>query len=163
MIYAESVDRLVDNAGETGPTVLSAWPRVYEKAFNNVVANGMAQKGLSGTLFSHGHARVRDVYAKAKDKGHAYSSFAFGLARKLVFPKIKEKAVQALSAGASTPSSPAALRWRRRSPTSFDLLGFDLLEVPGSPRPSRADQRQPARQNKLGPPRWEGPFPWRPR
>ena len=51
MIYADSVDRLVDNAGETGPTVLSAVPRVYEKAFNNVVSNGMAQKGLAGSLF----------------------------------------------------------------------------------------------------------------
>ncbi|HKB76295.1 MAG TPA: AMP-binding protein, partial [Myxococcales bacterium] len=39
MVFAESVDRLVDNAGETAPTVLSAVPRVYEKAFNNVVAN----------------------------------------------------------------------------------------------------------------------------
>src|SRR5207244_11674252 len=63
MIYAESVDRLVDNAGETGPTVLSAVPRVYEKAFNNVVANGMAQKGLSGTLFRMA-MREFEMYAK---------------------------------------------------------------------------------------------------
>src|SRR5437899_6947878 len=72
MIYAESVDRLVDNAGETGPTVLSAVPRVYEKAFNNVVANGMAQKGLSGTLFRMA-MREFEMYAKAKEKGEAYS------------------------------------------------------------------------------------------
>jgi long-chain acyl-CoA synthetase len=42
MIFAESVDKLVDNAGETSPTILSAVPRVYEKAFNSVVAGGMA-------------------------------------------------------------------------------------------------------------------------
>src|SRR6266478_6714493 len=76
MIYAESVDRLVDNAGETRPTVLSAVPRVYEKAFNNVVANGMAQKGLAGTLFRMA-MREFELYAKAKAKGETYSSFAF--------------------------------------------------------------------------------------
>src|SRR6267142_2065633 len=43
MIYAESWDRLVDNAGETGPTVLSGVPRVYEKAFSNAVANGLTE------------------------------------------------------------------------------------------------------------------------
>src|SRR5437763_10153 len=51
MIYAESVDKLVDNASETSPTILSAVPRVYEKAFNSVVAGGMATPGLQVALF----------------------------------------------------------------------------------------------------------------
>src|SRR5438874_8504270 len=90
MIYAESVDRLVDNAGETAPTVLSAVPRVYEKAFNSVVAGGMAGPGLQGTLFRMA-MREFELYAKAKAKGEPYNSLAFTLAKKLVFPKVKDK------------------------------------------------------------------------
>src|SRR2546430_15311721 len=50
MIFAESVDKLVDNAGETSPPILSAVPRVYEKAFTSVVAGGMANPALPGGL-----------------------------------------------------------------------------------------------------------------
>src|SRR5438128_2516328 len=126
MIYAESVDRLVDNAGETGPTVLSAVPRVYEKAFNNVVANGMAQKGLSGTLFRMA-MREFEMYAKAKEKGEAYSSFPFSLARKLVFPKIKDKLSKRFGGRIHTFVSGGA-PLARKIAYFFDLLGFDLLE-----------------------------------
>src|SRR6185295_17528849 len=90
MIFAESVDKLVDNAGETGPTILSAVPRVYEKAFNSVVAGGMANPGLSGALFRMA-MREFELYAKAKARGEPYSSLAFSLAKKLVFPKVKDK------------------------------------------------------------------------
>src|SRR5438105_7611362 len=90
MIFAESVDRLVDNASETGPTVLSAVPRVYEKAFNNVIAGGMAQSGLAGRLFLMAMSEFH-AYARATDEGRAYSSIPFTIARKLVFPKIREK------------------------------------------------------------------------
>src|SRR3984893_9565981 len=51
MIYAESVDKLVDNPGDPGSTIRSSVPRVSEKAFNTVVAGGMANPGLQGALF----------------------------------------------------------------------------------------------------------------
>src|SRR4029077_3619251 len=72
MIYAESWDRLVDNAGETGPTVISGVPRVFEKAFSGVVSSGMAQEALSATLF-HTAMREFERYAEAKEKAQAYS------------------------------------------------------------------------------------------
>jgi len=50
MIYAESVDRLVDNAGETGPTVLSAVPGGDERD---------GQSRTAGRALPHGDARVR--------------------------------------------------------------------------------------------------------
>src|SRR5438105_1194879 len=90
MIFAESVDKLVDNASETSPTILSAVPRVYEKAFNSVIAGGMANPGLSGALFRMA-MREFELYAKAKQEGRQYSSLAFSLARRLVFPKVKDK------------------------------------------------------------------------
>ncbi len=148
MIYAESVDRLVDNAGETGPTVLSAVPRVYEKAFNNVVANGMAQKGLSGTLFRMA-MREFEMYAKAKEKAQPYSSFAFGLARKLVFPKIKEKLSKRFGGRIQTFVSGGA-PLARKIAYFFDLLGFNLLEGYGLTETIAVTSVNLPGQNKLG-------------
>jgi long-chain acyl-CoA synthetase len=148
MIYAESVDRLVDNAGETGPTVLSAVPRVYEKAFNNVVANGMAQKGLAGTLFRMA-MREFEMYAKAKEKGESYSSFAFALARRLVFPKIKDKLSKRFGGRIHTFVSGGA-PLARKIAYFFDLLGFDLLEGYGLTETIAVTSVNLPGQNKLG-------------
>jgi long-chain acyl-CoA synthetase len=148
MIYAESVDRLVDNAGETGPTVLSAVPRVYEKAFNNVVANGMAQKGLAGTLFRVA-MREFEMYAKAKEKGEPYSSLAFALARRLVFPKIKDKLSKRFGGRIHTFVSGGA-PLARKIAYFFDLLGFDLLEGYGLTETIAVTSVNLPGQNKLG-------------
>ena len=126
MIFAESVDKLVDNAGETGPTVLSAVPRVYEKAYNSVLAGGMAGTGLQGALFRMA-MREFELYVKARGEGKTYGSLAFTVAKKLVFPKIKAKLskrfggriVEFVSGGA-----PLA----RKIAFFFDLLGFHMLE-----------------------------------
>jgi len=148
MIYAESVDRLVDNAGETGPTVLSAVPRVYEKAFNNVVANGMSQKGLSGTLFRMA-MREFEMYARAKEKGEPYSSFAFSLARKLVFPKVKDKLSKRFGGRIHTFVSGGA-PLARKIAYFFDLLGFGLLEGYGLTETIAVTSVNLPGQNKLG-------------
>jgi len=148
MVFAESVDRLVDNAGETAPTVLSAVPRVYEKAFNNVVANGMAQKGLSGTLFRLA-MREFEMYAKAKDKGAGYSSFPFSLARKLVFPKIKDKLSKRFGGRIHTFVSGGA-PLARKIAYFFDLLGFNLLEGYGLTETIALTSVNLPGQNKLG-------------
>ena len=126
MIYAESWDRLVDNAGETGPTVISGVPRVFEKAFSSVVGSGMAQEGPSLTLFRTAMQEF-ERYAEAKEKGEAYSSFEFEFARNLVFPKIREKLskqfggrIRAFVSGGA-PLAPKIACF-------FELLGFNLLE-----------------------------------
>src|SRR5438874_2395463 len=126
MIFAESVDRLVDNASETGPTVLSAVPRVFEKAFNNVITGGMAQGGLAGRLFRMAMAEF-DKYAKAKDEGRAYSSFPFTIAKKLVFPKIYQKLHKRFG-GRIHPFVSGGAPLARKIAYFFDLLGFNILE-----------------------------------
>ena len=126
MIYAESADRLVDNAGETAPTLLSAVPRIYEKTFNNVVAKGMAHEGLSEPLFRTAMQEL-EIYANAKEKGRPYSSVAFEQARKLVFPKMKESLSKQFGGRIrSFVSGGAPLA--RKIAYFFDLLGLNLLE-----------------------------------
>jgi long-chain acyl-CoA synthetase len=126
MIYAESWDRLVDNAGETGPTVISGVPRVFEKAFSSVVGSGMAQEGASVMPFRLAMQEF-ERYAEAKEQGRAYSSFEFERARNLVFPTITEKLskqfggrIRAFVSGGAPLAHKIAC--------FFDLLGFKLLE-----------------------------------
>jgi long-chain acyl-CoA synthetase len=148
MIYAESVDRLVDNAGETGPTILSAVPRVYEKAFNTVVAGGMASPGLQGALFRMA-MREFELYSKAKNKGQTYGSFAFTLARKLVFPKVKEKLSKRFG-GRITKFVSGGAPLAKKIAYFFDLLGFNMLEGYGLTETIAVTSVNLPGQNKLG-------------
>ena len=125
-IFAESVDRLVDNAGETSPTILSAVPRVFEKAYNNVVAGGMANTGLQGKLFRLA-LREFEAYANARDKGEKYSSLGFTVAKKLVFPKIKAKLSSRFGGRISKFVSGGA-PLARKIAYFFELLGFEVME-----------------------------------
>ncbi|GAC1347602.1 MAG: AMP-dependent synthetase/ligase [Myxococcales bacterium] len=126
MIFAESVEKLVPNAMETPPTLLCAVPRVYEKIYNGVVTKGMNGPGLKGSLFRMA-MREFDAWVRAQDKKERYSSLRFSLAKKLVFPKVREqlaglvggKLQRFISGGA--PLAPK-IGW------FFDLLGFDMLE-----------------------------------
>ena len=148
MIFAESVDKLVDNAGETAPTVLSGVPRVYEKAFNSVVAGGMANPGLSGTLFKMA-MREFDLYCKAKEKGEQYSSFAFSLAKRLVFPKVADKLSKRFGGRIKQFVSGGA-PLARKIAYFFDLLGFDMLEGYGLTETIACTSINLPGQNKLG-------------
>ena len=139
MIYAESVDKLVDNASETSPTILSAVPRVYEKAFNSVVAGGMANPGL----------REFEQYAKAKAKGEPYNSLAFTLAKKLVFPKVKDKLSKRFG-GRITKFVSGGAPLAKKIAYFFDLLGFHILEGYGLTETIAVTSVNLPGQNKLG-------------
>ena len=148
MIFAESVDKLVDSAGETGPTILSAVPRVYEKAFNTVVTSGMANPGLQGALFRMA-MREFELYAKAKEKGESYSSLAFAIARKLVFSKVRERLSKRFGGRiAAFVSGGAPLA--RKIAYFFDLLGFHVLEGYGLTETIALTSVNLPGQNKLG-------------
>jgi long-chain acyl-CoA synthetase len=148
MIFAESVDKLVDNAGETAPTILSAVPRVYEKAFNSVVAGGMANPGLSGVLFKMA-MREFELYAKARDQGQQHASIPFTLAKRLVFPKVKAKLL-ARFGGRIDKFVSGGAPLARKIAYFFDLLGFNILEGYGLTETIAVTSVNLPGQNKLG-------------
>ena len=148
MIFAESVDKLVDNAGETSPTILSAVPRVYEKAFNSVVAGGLANPGLQGALFRMS-LREFELYSKAKSEGRTYSSLAFTVAKKLVFPKVKDKLSRRFGGRISKFVSGGA-PLARKIGYFFDLLGFHMLEGYGLTETIAVTSVNLPTQKKLG-------------
>lgn len=88
--FAESIDRLLDNAREVKPTVLPAVPRVFEKAFNKVVAQGRAAEGVQGRAFDWAMG-LFDEYATARAEGRKFRSLQWPMARKVVFEKIAQK------------------------------------------------------------------------
>ncbi|MSO71653.1 MAG: long-chain fatty acid--CoA ligase [Alphaproteobacteria bacterium] len=49
--YAESVDKLTDNMGETHPTIMTAVPRLYEVMHQRITAGITRQGGLTEKLF----------------------------------------------------------------------------------------------------------------
>jgi long-chain acyl-CoA synthetase len=125
-IYAESVDKLVDNAGETHPTIMSAVPRIFEKAYNSVIAGGMAGKGLAGALFRMA-MREFELYSKSHANGQKYSSLLFSLAKKLVFPKVRDKLRKRFGGRIDRFVSGGA-PLARKIALFFQLLGFEVLE-----------------------------------
>ncbi|HZA49565.1 MAG TPA: long-chain fatty acid--CoA ligase, partial [Myxococcaceae bacterium] len=136
MVFAESVDKLVANLGETHPTILPAVPRVFEKVYNNVVQNGSAAPGVKGKLFRWAF-RLFDEYVDAKNRGKEYSSLGFALARRLVFAKVHAALSERLGGRMRLLVSGGA-PLSRKIAYFFDLLGFKVLEGYGLTETSAA-------------------------
>jgi long-chain acyl-CoA synthetase len=126
MVFAESADKLLGNLMETHPTILPAVPRVFEKVYNNVVANGTAAPGVKGKLFRWAF-KLFDEYVEAKQQGQEYSSLGFSLAQALVFKKVRKTLDEKLGGNirvfvsGGAPLSPKIAYF-------FDLLGYKVLE-----------------------------------
>ncbi len=126
LIVAESVDKLLANLVETRPTVLPSVPRVFEKVYNNVVANGSSAPGLKGRLFRWAFS-LFDEYVEARRQGREYNTLGFALAKKLVFAKVRAAISEKLGGNmrlfisGGAPLSPKIGYF-------FDLLGLKVLE-----------------------------------
>ncbi len=124
--FVESLEKIVDNAGEVRPTVMPSVPRIFEKAYNTVVSRGLATPGLKGKLFKIA-MEAFDGYAAARDQGKDYSSLGLLVGRKLVFPKLAAALAERfggrvrLFVSGGAPLAPKIAHF-------FDQLGFTILE-----------------------------------
>ncbi len=146
--FPESLETLVDDAGQVRPSTMPSVPRIFEKAYNAVVARGLETPGLKGKLFKlamHGF----DDWASGKIAGEERSSFAFALGKKLVFPKLAKALSERfggrmrvfISGGA--PLSPK-INW------FFHLVGFTILEGWGLTETSAGTCVNRLGANKIG-------------
>jgi long-chain acyl-CoA synthetase len=124
--FVESIDKIVDNAGEVRPTVMPSVPRIFEKAYNAVVTKGLETPGLKGKLFKAAMDGFED-WAAGKIAGKERTSFSFLMGKRLVFPKLA-KALSGRFGGrmrlfvsGGAPLSPK-IAW------FFHLVGFTILE-----------------------------------
>jgi long-chain acyl-CoA synthetase len=146
--FVESLDKIMDNASEVRPTVMPAVPRIFEKAYNTVVAKGYASPGLKGKLFKLAMESF-EAYASAKEQGREYSSFGLLVGKKLVFPKLTAALNERfggrmrffVSGGA--PLAPR-IAW------FFDSLGFTILEGYGLSESSAASFVNRPGANRIG-------------
>ncbi len=88
--FAESIEKVVSNAAEVKPTILPSVPRFYEKAFNQVMIDGMSKTGLEGVLFRWA-MRLFEGHVGMREQGRESRSVQWFLAKRLVFSKIAKK------------------------------------------------------------------------
>jgi long-chain acyl-CoA synthetase len=146
--FVESLEKIIDNAGEVRPTVLPAVPRIFEKAFDAVVAKGLASPGLKGKLFK-GAMEGFEAWVNAKDLGKERVTLGFLVGKKLVFPKLAAALSEKfggrmrvfVSGGA--PLSPK-IGW------FFSLVGMTILEGYGLTETSAGTFVNRPGKNRIG-------------
>ena len=83
--YAESIDKLSENAQEIKPNVMTAVPRLYEKIYDKIIAKGKDLSGIKKMLFFWA-VQLGLKYEPYGANGWWYEK-QLALARKLVFSK----------------------------------------------------------------------------
>jgi long-chain acyl-CoA synthetase len=125
-VFARRIETVVDDMGATNPTCFAGVPRLFEKVYNKVVADGSAAPGLKGFLFRKTIAAV-EHWAVARSRGRRAHSFWLVVGRLLVLPKVRERLLARMG---------GRMRWMVSggAPLSapimglFDACGFDLFE-----------------------------------
>ncbi|MGZ3460965.1 MAG: AMP-dependent synthetase/ligase, partial [Archangium sp.] len=148
MVFAESTDKLMGNLMETHPSVLPAVPRVFEKVYNGMVANGSAAPGVKGRLFRWALS-LFDEYVEARNQGREPPQVGLALARKLVFSKVRATLDEKLGGHMRVFVSGGA-PLSRKIAFFFELLGYKVLEGYGLTETSAATCVNLPEKNKIG-------------
>ena len=83
--FAESLEKLTENAQEIKPQVMTAVPRLYEKIYDKIILKGEELKGIKKGIFFWA-VRLGLKYEPYGANGWWYEK-QLGLARKLIFSK----------------------------------------------------------------------------
>lgn len=92
-VYAESLDKVVDNLQVAKPTILIAVPRIFEKVYSKIMDNIEKENDLKKKVFDWALAASTAYYEKI-NQDRSPSTFEIlqkNLAYKLVFEKIYER------------------------------------------------------------------------
>jgi long-chain acyl-CoA synthetase len=147
--FVESLEKIIDNAGEVRPTAMPAVPRIFEKAYNTVVTKGLSTPGLKGKLFKWSMEGL-EQWVAAKERGQEISPpLGLRIGKKLVFPKVGKTLGERfggrmrifISGGA--PLSPK-IAW------FFQTVGFTVLEGYGLTETSAATCVNRLGKTKIG-------------
>lgn len=149
MAFAESTDKVVQNAGEIRPTVLPAVPRVFEKVYNTVVATGTSNPGLRGRLFRWALAHF-ERYVEARQEGRTYGGLGWELAKKLVWSKVARTVREDRLGGRVRIFVSGGAPLSRKIAYFFDMLGFKVLEGYGLTETAAATCVNPPHRIKIG-------------
>jgi len=136
--FAESIEKLSENAQEIKPQVMTAVPRLYEKIYDKIILKGEALTGIKKTLFFWA-VNLGLRYEPNGANGWWYEK-QLGLARKLIFSKW-----QAALGGKLKLKISGSAALQPRLVRVFTAAGMPIMEGYGltetSPVVSVADQR----------------------
>ncbi len=90
LAFAEGLDKIVPNLAEVKPTFMGAVPRIYEKVYAKVVANGLAAGGIKGFLFKK-TIEQSALAGIAELEGRPFGGFWWWLGNRAVVPKVNAK------------------------------------------------------------------------
>jgi len=136
--FAESIEKLSENAQEIKPQVMTAVPRLYEKIYDKIILKGEALTGIKKTLFFWA-VNLGLRYEPNGANGWWYEK-QLGLAKKLIFSKW-----QAALGGKLKLMVSGSAALQPRLVRVFTAAGMPIMEGYGltetSPVVSVADQR----------------------
>ncbi len=91
--YAESVEKILINLAEVGPTILVAVPRVFEKAYSKIKSSLEDASPLKMKLFSWAMGVGKRYYQAIWDKESPTiaDTIQYQIAKRLVFDKVYQK------------------------------------------------------------------------
>jgi long-chain acyl-CoA synthetase len=132
MVFAEGIDKIVDNLGLVRPTVMLAVPRIFEKIYSRIKSQIDSGSSVEKLAFEWAQDAAKKYFAKI-DNDLSPSTFEliqYQLAYKLVFKKIYEKfggKIRYFVSGGA-PLSPKIAEFLRYSNLSI-LEGYGLTET----------------------------------
>lgn len=131
-VFAESLDRVVDNLQVAKPTILLAVPRIFEKVYSKVLENIQKENDLKKKVFDWALKASADYYNKINhDRSPGtYEILQKNLAYKLVFEKIYNRLggrIRFLVSGGA-PLAPEIIRFMQNANLTI-LEGYGLTET----------------------------------
>jgi long-chain acyl-CoA synthetase len=131
-VYAESMDKVVDNLQVAKPTIMIAVPRIFEKVYSKVLENVQKESDLKQKVFDWA-LDVSNLYYKKINEDKAptpYQILQKNIAYKLVFEKIYNRfggRIRFLVSGGA-PLSPEIMNFLQNANLSI-LEGYGLTET----------------------------------
>ncbi len=131
-VFAESLDRVVDNLAVAKPTLLLAVPRIFEKVYSKILENIQKENELKKKVFDWALSASNDYFEKINhDKSPGtYQILQKNLAYKLVFEKIYNRfggRIRFLVSGGA-PLSPEIIKFLQNANLTI-LEGYGLTET----------------------------------
>lgn len=131
-VFAESLDKVVDNLAVAKPTLLLAVPRIFEKVYSKILDNIQKENDLKKKVFDWALSASNDYYEKiSNDKSPGtYQILQKNLAYKLVFEKIYNRfggRIRFLVSGGA-PLSPDIMKFLQNANLTI-LEGYGLTET----------------------------------
>lgn len=131
-VFAESLDRVVDNLAVAKPTILLAVPRIFEKVYFKILDNIQKENELKKKIFEWALAVSNQYYEKINNdlSPGTFLILQKNLAYQLVFEKIYNRfggRIRFLISGGA-PLSPEIMRFLQNANLTI-LEGYGLTET----------------------------------